>query len=353
MKISVVITFYNNSKYINNCINNIHNIEDDRIEIIIMDDGSDESEFSIIKKSLSSIKNKKIILDRNSTNMGAGYTKNRAVSIASGEYIIFLDCDDYVDNDYYIKILDAILKTNADIICTDIVTDVDGEIVDESLLETNIIREKVKCLYKGVYEISGMKLLGNKYSASACNKAIKKSFLVKFPFYDNKCDDLTAVIPSICTAETILYVEGVHYYYCQTHNSITRQKCKKNKTRGLIDSIDSLFRSFDILKFEDVIESNIEVFYANNVIPFIYFSILNNDFRNCVISLKYLKKKINKYNYANYLVVKNPYLCRLLYLDIYSINLLKKIQKNSFIEIVIVLFCDRIRYRVKRLFRRI
>lgn len=353
MKISVIITFYNNSKYIENCIKNINNIKDDRIEILIIDDGSDDSEFSIIRKSISSIKNKKIILERNPVNMGAGYTKNRAISIASGEYIIFLDCDDYVDQNYYEKILDVILKTNADIVCTDIVTDIDGEVFDESLLDTSIIKEKVKHLYKNVYEISSMKLLGNKFSASACNKAIKKEFFIKYPFNENKCDDLTAIIPSICMAKAILYVDGIHYYYCQTHNSITRQKNKKNKKQNLIDSIDSLFKTFDILKSEDVIESNIEVFYANNVIPFIYFSVLNSDFKNCIISLKQINNVINENNYANYLIIKNPYLFRLIYLDTYSIDLLNKIKINSFTKMIMALFFDRLKYRLEKLFRRI
>lgn len=353
IKISVIITFYNNSRYIENCLKNIKLIKDDKIEIIVIDDGSKESEFKIIENEILSLKNPKVRLVRNDNNMGAGYTKNKAVNLAKGEYVIFLDCDDYVDSCYYSKILNVILETGSDIVCTDIVTVINGVVYNESLIDSSIIREKAKLIYKNVYEISCRKLLGNKFSTSACNKAIKKELLVKYPFNENKCDDLTAIIPAICEVGKIVYVKGIKYYYCQTSNSITRQKSGKSKIQNLLDSIDSLFKTYDILKNENVIESSIEVYYANNVVPFIYFSILNNDFISCIKSLKYLLTKINLENYADYLIIKNPYLYRLLYLDYYSICLLEKLKKQKFPILVFNLFVGRVKYKLKYIFRRV
>lgn len=349
IKLSIIITFYNNSRYIENCIKNIKNISEKEIEILIMDDGSNKDEFEAINTEIQTIKNKNIVIERNNNNMGAGYAKNKAVKMAKGEYIIFLDCDDYIDKNYYSKILSAIYKTNADIICTDIATDLgDNNIYYESIINNSIIRETDKLVDEGLYEISSRKLLGNKYSASACNKAIKKCLLVKSPFNENKCDDLTAIIPIICNAQKIIYVDKINYYYCQTNNSITRQKTGKKKKQSLLDSIDSLFKTYDILSNENVLESKIEVFYVNNTIPFIHFSIFNNNFFSCLYCLKYLKKKVNYKNYAKYLIVKNPYLYRLSYLNLYSIELLEKIANKSFITLALIIFYGRINYKIKK-----
>ena len=353
IKLTVVITFYNNAQYIENCIKNIKAINEDKIEILVMDDGSNESNFSIIKNGINSLKRENVKLVKNSKNMGAGYTKNKAVENSKGEYIIFLDCDDYVDKDYYKKILKAIEFTNADIICTDIVSVIENKIYDESILNTSIIRGKSKNIYKSFSEISPMIVLGNKYSASACNKAIRKEYLKKYLFNENKCDDLTAIIPILCKSKKIIYIDDIKYYYCQTPNSITRQTTGKDKRKNLMDCIDSIFKTYKILDDNEIIESNIEVFYANNVIPFIYFSVFNNNFISCAITLKYMLKQINSKNFANYLTISNPYLYRLNYLDFYSIELIKEIKSKNFLKLILKIFIGRINYKLKLFFRRI
>lgn len=352
INLTIVITFYNNAQYIDNCIKNIKKIAND-IEIIIMDDGSEKNNYEKIEKKIQTLKNKNIKLIRNSKNMGAGYTKNKAVEISNGKYIIFLDCDDYVDNNYYSKIIETIDLTNADIICTDIVPVIGKKICNESILETSIIREQCKKISSNIFEVSPKVILGNKYSASACNKAIKKEYLLKYKFNENKCDDLTAIIPILCKAKKIMYISDIKYYYCQTQNSITRQNAGKSKRENLIDSIDSLLKTYNILEEDEIIESNIEIFYANNIIPFIYFSIFNNDFISCLLALKYLQKKINSKNFANYLTISNPYLYRLTYLDSYSIELIKEIKNKTFSFLILKIFIGRLNYKLKIFFRRV
>lgn len=353
IKLSVITTFYNNSKYIKNCIKNIKSITNTNIEVIIIDDGSKKEEFDLLKKSIKSIHNKNLVLLQNGQNMGAGYSKNRAIDVAKGEYIIFLDCDDYVSDNYFENILKSIDETSADCIITDIYMKTENNTYKEPLVEFNINKEKIELISDNNYIIPCKKVLGNKYSASACNKAIKKELYKKYKFAENKCDDLTAVIPILCTAKKLVYIKGINYYYCQTNNSITRQTNSKNKIKSNMDSIDSLFKTFEILKEEDVIESKIETYYANNVIPFIHFSILNSDFTTCRKSLKYLISKINSKNFAGYLTIKNPYLYRLEYLSYYSQTLFKLIFQKRYYFLITKIFTDRIKYKLNTLIRRI
>ena len=352
IKLSIIVTFYNNSKYIENCINTFNSIDSKNIEIIIIDDGSKKDEYKRLEKNINELSKKNLKLIRNEENKGAGYSKNRAISVAQGEYIIFLDCDDYVSEDYYISIFKAIEETKADVVVTDIYTKVDSDIYEESLLETSIIKDNIKPIKSNIYEVDKRVILGNKYSASSCNKAIKRDYFLKFKFYENKCDDLTAIIPILCNACTIIYVKNIAYYYCQTANSITRQTKNKKRQENIIDSIDSLFKTYEILKQEGIIESCIEIFYANNVIPFIFFSILNADYITCTKCLKYLINKVDKENFADYLIIRNPYLFRLTYLNYYYVNLYKMISKKRYINLVLKIFNDRIKYRINLLIRR-
>ena len=91
-KISVIIPVYNVERYLSECLNSIINQTLKEIEIICVNDGSTDSSLSILKENASKDDRIKII---DKENEGQGYARKVGLDIATGEYILFCDSDDY------------------------------------------------------------------------------------------------------------------------------------------------------------------------------------------------------------------------------------------------------------------
>lgn len=114
-KISVIIPVYNVEKFLPQCLNSIIHQTYTNLEILIVDDGSTDSSCEIYKKFAKHDKRIKIIKQK---NQGLSCARNTGLRHATGDYIHFIDADDYIDLDYYEKIVEANENTHADIIAT-------------------------------------------------------------------------------------------------------------------------------------------------------------------------------------------------------------------------------------------
>lgn len=90
-KVSVIIPVYNSEKYILECMNSVINQTYKNLEIIVIDDKSTDNSINIIK----SIKDKRIRIIQLEKNSGAAIARNKGIEVATGDYICFLDSDDY------------------------------------------------------------------------------------------------------------------------------------------------------------------------------------------------------------------------------------------------------------------
>ena len=97
-KVSVIIPVYNTSKYLDKCIDSLVNQTLDDIEFIMVNDGSTDNSKEIIEKWVK--KDKRIKL-YNKENGGQASARNLGLTKAEGEYIAFLDSDDYISYDMY------------------------------------------------------------------------------------------------------------------------------------------------------------------------------------------------------------------------------------------------------------
>ena len=114
-KISVIIPVYNVEKYLRKCLDSVVNQTLKEIEIICLDDGSTDNSLEILKEYQA--KDSRIIIIQQE-NKGAGAARNNGLNIASGDYIYFLDGDDYIDIDTLKLMYDKIITDNADICLT-------------------------------------------------------------------------------------------------------------------------------------------------------------------------------------------------------------------------------------------
>ncbi|MBR1884084.1 MAG: glycosyltransferase family 2 protein [Clostridia bacterium] len=119
--ISVIIPCYNVKDYVRKAVDSVLNQSYKNLEIIIVDDSSTDGTYEILKEYEEENKGK-ITLIRNEENSGsAAYSRNVALKVANGEYIGFIDPDDYVDEDYFLNLYNALKENDSLISCTDIV----------------------------------------------------------------------------------------------------------------------------------------------------------------------------------------------------------------------------------------
>ena len=106
-KISVIIPVYNAELYLKRCIDSVLNQSFKSFEIIAIDDGSKDSSFKILSGYQQFSPNIRIL---SRENKGAAYTRNEGIELAKGEFIMFIDSDDYIKSDYLQVFYDEISR---------------------------------------------------------------------------------------------------------------------------------------------------------------------------------------------------------------------------------------------------
>lgn len=112
-KISVIVPVYNAEQYIGCCVKSILMQTYSKWELLLIDDGSIDNSLNILKEYE---KNDDRIFVLHQDNFGAGVARNKGIELATGEYIVFIDADDVIENDYFEKLS----KKNADLVFIDV-----------------------------------------------------------------------------------------------------------------------------------------------------------------------------------------------------------------------------------------
>lgn len=241
--ISIIIPCYNIEKYIEKCIESIEKQTYKNIEIIAVDDCSKDGTLAKLKELQEKYPNLQVY--QNDKNRGAAYSRNFAMEKAKGEYIGFVDSDDYITDDYYEKLMETAEKEKADLVATDI------EIVYENNSNAPILSRA--CLG----EVTKFNLVNNGLAASPCNKIIKKELIEKYPFLEGKInEDVASILPAIVKAKKVAYVQGIKYFYVQRNNSVQNEEVT-TKRLEMFDSINTCFERIkddkDFKKYQSAI----------------------------------------------------------------------------------------------------
>ncbi|MGT2911806.1 glycosyltransferase family 2 protein [Streptococcus cameli] len=112
-KISVIIPVYNGEKHLAQCIESVINQSYNNLEIIIINDGSTDGSSAIIEHYRQH--DKRIRVLHKSINEGLGAARNSSLALATGQYICFIDCDDWMDKNHVSDLYDLLTRTDSDI----------------------------------------------------------------------------------------------------------------------------------------------------------------------------------------------------------------------------------------------
>lgn len=287
-KISVIVAVYNTEKYLDRCIESLLNQTYKNIELVIVEDCSTDSSRKLLKKYKG---NKNIKVFYNRENRGLSYSRNYGLKKSTGDFIGYIDSDDYVEPDYYEKLMSSIKDNKSDIAICDI------KLVDE---QTNKI-QRCKC-YANDFDVYSV--VNNGFAASACNKLFKRKNIEKYPFAEGKVnEDIAVVIPTVIQAKKISYADTC-YFYVQRGGSIQNSKFSDKR----FDIFDGVKTTLERIKNEQDYEFYKNAIIYNQLILLLMFAIPKE--RNFIKRYKFLKKfnelskdyKITKNtNYLEYL----------------------------------------------------
>lgn len=184
IKISVIIPIYNVEQYLSQCLDSIINQTYTNLEIILINDGSTDNSEKICNQY--KLLDPRIIVIHK-TNGGLSDARNTGIKIATGDYISFVDADDFIDKNMYTILFQKINTTNADIIWYNHYNYQSSNEISKSSI---FVQEKQYLLPKDNYKFQ-YDLLNKYHLIGYCwNKLYKKSIFnsILFP-YNRKCED--------------------------------------------------------------------------------------------------------------------------------------------------------------------
>lgn len=216
-KISVIVPTYNSEKFISKCLLSIINQTEKEIEIIVINDGSNDNTKDIV--SMFAEHDSRIILI-NQEHKLQGSARNNGIGQAKGEYIGFVDSDDWVDLDYFEKLYSAAKKYNSDLALATNVRTGNGK----TKKRLNIIKEEFITDLQGKMDVCHQWKDG-----CPTNKIYKTEFLQKFHIQFPEgvyCEDKLFTTKALYFANGIVTVPDIYYYYFRNPNSTVNNKIK-------------------------------------------------------------------------------------------------------------------------------
>lgn len=223
--ISVVVPVYGTEKYLRECLDSILNQTYENIELIVVNDASNDNSEDVINEYLQNYDNIKYV--RHSKNRGLFRARISGAEEATGDYIAFVDSDDYISLDYYRLLISKALKTGADMVVANTVFhNLDNSktikqlyqiCFTKDILEGNEIRDNF--FEQQGYCFSWHTVWNKIYSIELWNKC--------FDHYKNMdkhlimTEDIAFSVPLLYSAEKLTYIDTAHYFYRKTENAST------------------------------------------------------------------------------------------------------------------------------------
>lgn len=208
--ISIIVPIYNTAKYLNKCVDSLINQLYKNIEIILINDGSTDDSGKVCDEFAKHHNNIKVI---HSKNLGVSNARNTGIENSTGEYICFVDSDDYVSNRYITDMLNIAQQEDADITtCNQYKIWNDGKKIE--LFKNNTYLNEYFML-SGIETLADM-LYGKTCYATCCCKLYKKEIFdtIRFPSITMGEDSYT-MYHCFLKAKKVAHLRAPNYFYLQ------------------------------------------------------------------------------------------------------------------------------------------
>lgn len=324
--ISIIMSVYNVEEYLDECLKSIFTQTYTNIEVIIVNDGSTDNSIDIINKYRQ--KNSNIVYIEQE-NKGLSEARNLGLKVAKGEYILYIDSDDYIDSNMLQLMINKIKKDNSDMVIIghrEFYDDIAGNDRDIYL---DVYDDRI---YTGK-EVANM-MLECKVMGVAWNKLYKRDKLIKenFNFESGRyTQDWYPTFKHISTLNNISFINQPLYKYRLRSSSTTSKKNEKrledynyavSNIINYAECSNMLFDKKSIDKFKAI---------TFNRIISLYYSINYSNKSN--IYKEFKKTKYNENNLSLFTLIKLKGINKrsIIYISAWKLNLYKQlilIEKN-------------------------
>lgn len=272
-KNSVIIPTYNVEKHIRRCVESILAQTYENWELILVDDGSPDNSGTICDE-YAMIDNRIKVIHK--CNGGSASARNAGLSVATGDYITFVDGDDWIESDGIYKMMQCAETTGADIVMADFTI----EQSDDSCS----VRKEGFCNPDATELIKA--LMTGKLHGSNCNKIYRRSLIVAndIHFIDGAdfTEDLAFNIKLLTLTNKIVYLPIAYYHYCiydnsMSHSTVDPDSARKKDLQKVVN-IKDVSRYLDVIGYTPRVEK--ELNYCKLIAKMPFLAVVNK--RSCL-----------------------------------------------------------------------
>lgn len=281
-KVSIIVPVYNVEKYIEKCLNSLVKQTMEDIEIIIVNDGSKDNSINVINKFIKQYPEKIQYLEKK--NGGLSDARNYGLPYAKGEYIAFLDSDDYVEEDMYEKMYKLAKKENSDMVECDFIWEY-----------PNKQKEDIGQIY------TNKKQMLEKVRVVAWNKLIKTNIVIEnkitFP-KGYRYEDVEFTYKLVPYLNRVSFLKKPCVHYVQRENSISN--LQNERTKEIFNVLDHVLDFYKKNNIYDEYKEELEYIYTRYLLCSSLLRMVK--IKNKKIKNKLLEetwKKLN-YNFPNW-----------------------------------------------------
>lgn len=277
--ISIIVPVYNVEKYLKKCIESVLNQTYKNFELVLVDDGSTDNSGVIC----DGYGDKENIVVVHKANGGLADARNKGIEVSRGEYITFLDSDDYIKSDYLETLYNILYKTGADIVISNFINIYEKKIT----IENPTKKIKYKCISKS--ECYRRMLLQDGIDVSSTAKLYSKNIFDSIRFKKGQLyEDINIISDVIEKAQNIAITNYAGYFYLQRFGSIMYSDFKSER----LVLLDATNRLIDLMKEE--YPENIDAARYRDIYCTFHLlgrSIVNNNYKQ--LSMMFRNKIIN------------------------------------------------------------
>ena len=235
-KVSVIVPVYNASRYLHKCMDTLVNQTYDDYEVILVNDGSTDNSEEICYQYTKSYSKLKYFSKENG---GVSSARNYGLSMATGEYIMYVDSDDYVAYNILERLMSIADVNNADIVTSDIIKFWENGGTEYYKTNKEFSNDNIRNYIIG--------------DSGPCAKLFKKDIISQIPFRDTAYEDLDIIPILALYAYRIGYVPEGLYYYRQVEGSATRLTEFNESMLDIFNVLDNVYnRLYD--KYPEEVE---------------------------------------------------------------------------------------------------
>lgn len=230
-KVSIVVPVYKVEKYLKRCLDSIITQTYNDIEVILVDDGSPDKSGKICEEYAAKYPYFKVIHQK---NMGLSSARNSGTKNASGDYVTYIDSDDFVSPDYIEYLMGLIEKYDADVSIAYFVYQYDNKPIKECRMESYS-----ECLTP----IQALKRMnyGQGMTVTAWAKMYKRELVLRYPYPVGRLyEDVATTYKIVGDCQRIAYGNQQIYYWVQRLESIMHATFNEKQYDGIISASEQL-----------------------------------------------------------------------------------------------------------------